>query len=327
MKELISYDRISWFEVILKGANLSDVFSQVQQISQLQKRVNEFIQNIDYIRGNLESEKSVLEDKKRDAIRLKSLNALQKDSLAAKKSEKNRLLAETKGSEAVYSQKITKSKRDVQVIRQQLFRLESIGVSMTFEDAYNFAKFAGDKTGIRPAFILGIFQVESKLGTNVGGGNWYKDMYQCYIKLGKRSRAEQEKAAFMKITSDLGLDPDAMPVSKEPYYGCGGAMGAAQFIPTTWLSYSDQIASLTGHNPPSPWNIEDAFTASSIKLSQNGANSKTVAGERKAAGMYIAGSRWQNSVAQRYASQVLSWADYYQEQIDALESGSLAIKY
>lgn len=114
-------------------------------------------------------------------------------------------------------------------------------------------------------------------------------MYNCYINLGRRSAAESQKRAFLKITDQLGFDPDKMPVSRRPSYGCGGAMGPAQFIPTTWLLYEDKVAALTGHNPPNPWNIEDAFTASAVFLGEGGAAAQTKAGELKAARIYISG--------------------------------------
>ena len=49
------------------------------------------------------------------------------------------------------------------------------------------------------------------------------------------------------------------------------------------------MASFTGHNPPSPLNIEDAFTASAIFLADSGARSQTRAGELRAARTYISG--------------------------------------
>ncbi len=316
--ELDNYDKISWFEILLNGGNISDILGQIQSIYQLQKEVNIFIKNIDSLKENLELEQNSLKERKRDIERLQSLNSIQRESLKRKKINKNILIKKTKGSERRYKKLKKLSSKEIQTIKQQLYKLESVGISMSFEEAYQKAKFAGGKTGIRPAFLLGIFQVESRMGTYIGGGNWQKDLYQCYINLGKRSRAEREKNAFLEITSSLGLNPDSMPVSRKPNYGCGGAMGAAQFLPSTWLGYKKQIMSLTGNNPPSPWNIEDAFVASSILLSNNGANTRTIAGERKAAAKYIAGSRWKRSVAQRYASQVLEWAEFYQNQINAI---------
>ena len=141
-------------------------------------------------------------------------------------------MVKTKGEEKLYTASIKKSQKDIAMIRQQIFSLESVGVSMSFEEAIKKAQFAGEKTGIRPAFLLAIFQVESRLGTYVGGGSWRKDMKSA------------ERPLFLKITTALGLDPDSMPVSKKPWYGWGGAMGPAQFIPSTWLSYADKLPRL-----------------------------------------------------------------------------------
>jgi membrane-bound lytic murein transglycosylase B len=86
----------------------------------------------------------------------------------------------------------------------------------------------------------------------------------------------------LDITRRLGLDPDKMPVSKKAWYGYGGAMGPAQFIPSTWILYEKRISTLTGNNPPNPWNPEDAFMAAAIYLKDSGANKQTVKAERYA---------------------------------------------
>ncbi|MEK9174802.1 MAG: lytic murein transglycosylase, partial [Patescibacteria group bacterium] len=102
--------------------------------------------------------------------------------------------------------------------------------------------------------------------------------------------AEKQKNAFFKITRELGYNPDSMPVSKKPNYGCGGAMGPAQFLPSTWLLFDDKVSSLTGHNPPDPWKVEDAFTAAALYLADAGATAKTQKTELRAAKAYISGS-------------------------------------
>lgn len=306
LKRLEQYDNTSWIGILFSGASISDFFNQIRYIQNIQNEVNEFITNIDSIRKDLEGQREDLEDKKSDITRLKNLNVLQQSSLEQKQKEKSTLLAKTRGEEKLYTESIKRSQKDITLLRQQLFTLESVGVSMSFEEAIKKAKFSGEKTGIRPAFLLAIFQVESRLGTYVGGGSWKKDMKPA------------ERPLFQKITTALGLDPDAMPVSKKPWYGWGGAMGAAQFIPSTWLSYADQVAALTGHNPPSPWNIEDAFIASGLKLVGNGAGGHTYQGEHTAAAKYIAGGNYKKSVGQAYANNVMDWADHYQKQIDVL---------
>jgi len=316
LKQLQEYDSVNWVGVLFSGESLSDFFNQVRYVKNIQADINDFIANIDGIRNNLEQEKADLEDKKADIVRLKSLNSLQKTSLEQKQKEKRTLLEKTKGQEKLYTDSMKRSKKDITLIRQQLYTLQSVGVSMSFEEALAKTEFAGQKTGIRPAFLLAIFQVESKLGTYLGGGSWRVDM------------KPKERPLFLQITSALGLDPDAMPVSKRPSYGWGGAMGAAQFIPSTWLAYADQIASLTGHNPASPWDIEDAFVASALKLVGNGAGTHAYKDEHKAAAMYLAGGNYKKKVAQAYANNVMDWADYYQNQVNVLsgvsvKSGSL----
>ncbi|MBI3684794.1 lytic murein transglycosylase [Candidatus Azambacteria bacterium] len=307
LQELNKYDGVNWVGALFFGGNLSDLFNHVRGLQNIQRDVNEFIMHIDDIRKDLESDRSDLEDKKDDMVRLKNLSTLQKQTLEKKQSEKSTLLEQTKGQEKLFQEGLKKSKKDAVMIRQQLFTLESVGVSMSLGEAIEKALFTGQKTGVRPAFLLAIFQVESRLGTYVGGGSWRKDMKPA------------ERPIFLQLTQKLGLDPDTMPVSKHPYYGWGGAMGAAQFIPSTWSAYEHQVAALTGHNPPSPWSIEDAFIASGLKLVGNGAGSHAYKDEHTAAAKYLGGGNYKKRVSQIYANNVMDWAEYYQGQIDVLE--------
>ena len=69
------------------------------------------------------------------------------------------------------------------------------------------------------------------------------------------------------------------------------------------------MAELTGHRPPNPWSIEDAFMASAIKLANGGATSQTRAGESAAARAYIGGStRCSSRICNYYANAVLNKA-------------------
>jgi membrane-bound lytic murein transglycosylase B len=158
-------------------------------------------------------------------------------------------------------------------------------------------------------------EVETRLGRNIGSGNWEDDMYLCYIRLATiyypareahyRKRAETEKNAFFVIVNQLGLDPKSVKVSKEPAYGCGGAMGPAQFIPSTWLSYAERVTAITGNSPPNPWSFEDAFTASAIKLAAGGATAQTRDSEIRASKAYISGrATCSSSICNYYANLV-----------------------
>ena len=96
-------------------------------------------------------------------------------------------------------------------------------------------------------------------------------------------------------------------------------MGAAQFMPMTWLLYENKVAALTGNNPPSPWAAKDAFAASAIKLSGDGASAKNYNAEWKAAMIYLAGGNWAKSAYRFYGDAVMDLAGDFQEQIDLLE--------
>jgi len=138
-------------------------------------------------------------------------------------------------------------------------------------------------------------------------------------------KPSRDHAPFLAITSELGLDPNLMPVScpmrdsRGQQIGWGGAMGPAQFIPSTWVLYKSAISERTGSNPPNPWNPRDAFMASGLLLRDNGAAGSRE-NERKAAAKYFAGGNWNSTLGRTYANQVLAKVDAYQEQIDLLQS-------
>lgn len=297
-------DQKTLTEILLKSGALSDFFNELNNVRTTQENLKNAIDSIRSIKSNLEVKKVDLEDKKDEMLQLKTIQELEKKNLVQNKSTKDKILRDTKGQESKFQELVKKSQKDIQMIKEQITYLEQNGVSV--EDAIKFGQLAAIAAGIRPAFLIAILEIESRLGKNVGTGTWIDDMYGCYKRLGKPQRAEQEKAAFMKIVTSLGMNPDTVKVSREPNYGCGGALGPAQFLPTTWLGYVDKVAALTGHNPPNPWNIEDAFMASAIKLAAGGANSKTQVGEIRAAKAYVSGNpNCTKAICYSYSSMVI----------------------
>ena len=96
-------------------------------------------------------------------------------------------------------------------------------------------------------------------------------------------------------------------------------MGPAQFIPSTWLSYRERVSEVTGNVPPSPWNIEDAFAASAIKLAAGGATAQNEEAEWKAAMLYFAGGNWNNPAYAFYGDTVEDLTSRYNAMIQILE--------
>jgi len=305
---LDQFESDNLLSIILKHRRLSDFFQTINQMEALQGNILASLEDLRQLKSDLEVKKDDLGRQNEEYSRLKSLEVTQQRSLEVNKSRKQTVL---KSKETVISQK----KRDLATLKSQLFYLEKTGISV--EDAVKFADLAASRAGIRTAFLLAILEVETgkrfqegviSVGTNLGTGHWNRDMYQCYKNLGKPKTAERQKAAYFEITDELNYDPDAMPVSRAPSYGCGGAMGPAQFIPTTWNLYKNKVAALTGHNPPDPWNVEDAFTAAAVYLAEAGATAQTLAAEKRAAMTYIGGPRCTSYTCRTYANNVVTLA-------------------
>jgi len=306
LQTIYESDQQGMVEIFLSNDKLSDIFDKINSLQQVQESIQESMASIKQLKGDLEQDKQALEDRREEMNQLKVLQEIQRRSIAYQQEEKKNLLSQTKGQESNYQNLLKKAKADAESIKKNLYLLEGVGVSMPLEAAYQQAKRASDLTGVRPAFLLAVLKNESSWGERVGTGTWRRDMHT------------RDQQPFIEICKALNLDPDKMPVSRRPSYGWGGAMGPAQFLPSVWLSYQSKIAKLTGHNPPNPWDIGDAFVAAGIKMAQAGANEKTSNAEWKAAQIYFAGKRWNNPTYYFYGNQVMDLAGVIQDQLDII---------
>lgn len=301
-------ESISIAEFVMGNRTVSDLFSDIDHFTELGVALSKSRDAVATYKDDTEQEKKALEGRKTEEVELRAIQTLEKQRIEQNKKEKANILKVTRGQEAIYQEILTARQKDAAAIRSELFVLQG-SKAISFEKAYEYALIAETKTGVRPAFLLGIITEETNLGENLGSGNWRTDMHPT-----------RDQPVFSQITSELGFNPDTMPVSKKPWYGWGGAMGPAQFIPSTWILYKDKIASLTGHSPPNPWDPYDAFMASAILLKENGGAGGNYSKERLAALRYLAG--WTNANKKAYAfygDDVMELAEKYQNQIDILK--------
>jgi membrane-bound lytic murein transglycosylase B len=169
------------------------------------------------------------------------------------------------------------------------------------------------------AFLLAILTQESNLGKNVGTCNRPGDPPEKSWKVVMKPTRDQEP--FKTITSELGRDPDITPVScpmknkDGSQMGWGGAMGPAQFIPSTWMGYRARVAAITG-KAADPWDIRDAFVAAALLLKSNGAD-ETRDGQWKAAMRYFSGGT--NTRYRFYGDNVLATTAKYEQDIKDLK--------
>lgn len=297
-------------EIVLGYQKMSDFFAGEDTLEPIHRLIQDTLDEIKTTKKQTEKEKDDLTEKQAEQVQLKTAQEMERKTLAANEAEKQNVLKVTKGLEKGYKAVMALKQKDAATIRSQLFLLSG-SPSISFEKAVEYGNLVWKTLKVRPAFLLGVIREESNLGANVGKGNWKEDL--------SHNKCASQREAFVKITSELGLDPDLLPVSKKVWYGyCGGAMGPAQFMPTTWLLYKKSISNITGNNPPNPWDPKDAFVASGLLLKDNGAATGGVAAERKAALKYLAGGNWNKLAYAFYGNDVMEFASEYQEQIDII---------
>lgn len=278
-----------------------------------------FVELRDLQKVNLEAKESLAkeQDKERDA---KSEIEMQKKKAQAAEAEKQRLLNLNKTEQNNYQKVIANKAAEAAAIRTALFKLAGGGAAIPFGTAYEYAKSASAKTGVRPAFLLAILTQESNLGANVG---------QCYLTdadtgagvrvssgafVSRVMKPGRDVAPFLKITADLGLDWKTTRVSCPLSVGYGGAMGPAQFIPSTWVLFDDRVASALGVSSANPWNPPDAFMASAMYLGDLGGVNGSYSAEMRAACKYY-GSGGSSCT---YGKQVMAKVSSIQADIDII---------
>lgn len=316
---LWQHDQYSFFYYLVMSNSISDIFNSVNNYSEIIGGLQRVTFDVSTTKAELEKQQADLEDQQSSMNNLLAVKALQQSQLTGSVNEQKNLLSITKGKESNYQKIVTDAKTEAAKIKSRIYQLLDVSTNITFGQAYDIADWVSRQTGVRPAFLLAILTQESNLGRNVGTCNRLGDPPSKSWKVIMKPTRDQEP--FLAITKELGMDPDVTPVScpmrdkSGNQIGWGGAMGPAQFIPSTWMGYKNKVSQLTGSSPANPWDIRDAFVASAIKLKADGADG-TRQGEWNAAMRYFSGST--NSAYRFYGDNVLSLADGYQEDIDQL---------
>ncbi len=320
-------DAASVVDVALSSKSVSRFFADLDAFASIKTALAASFTAIRETSTATENEKAALEMRLAEQHDLQTEAQLAKRQVLAQEQEKQQLLRATKGQEAAYQKLISANQKTAAQIRSELFVLAGGAGQIPLPAAITLAQQAGKATGVRPALILGVLKQETDLGANVG---------QCLLTNSPRKgdgktkktgatvlnvmKPDRDVDPFITLTAALGFDAFSMPVSCPPGYGYGGAMGPAQFIPSTWTLYQGRIVKLAGHvlTNANPWDNLDAFTATALYLSDLGASALTASAERTAALRYFAGANYRKPGYAFYGDSVMQFAANFEQEIGIL---------
>ncbi len=308
-------------EILLAQSSITGFFNDLDKFESVQVGLKDTFHQVRTDKTETEVEKNTLGKRRDSETDARILIQQEEKSIKANEAEKQRLLSISKGNEAAYQADLAKKRARAAEIRAALFPLRG-SEPIPFGTALQYANAAAAKTGIRPAFLLAIIQQESNLGANVGTCNRTGDpatKHWSQIMPGPKEQAAGEsrrddQTIFLRIVKDLGVSPEGLPLSCPWGSGWGGAMGPAQFIPTTWQMFEKRISTAVGGVHPDPWKPAHAFMASAIYLTDLGADAKTYSAERNAACRYYSGRACDSAAPANafYGNEVVVRADTIQ---------------
>ncbi|OGZ20850.1 MAG: hypothetical protein A2W55_00605 [Candidatus Nealsonbacteria bacterium RIFCSPHIGHO2_02_38_10] len=323
LRDIYVEDQKSILEILFSERRISGFFENLAALIALDSKSKNILSDIKVLKTNLESQKESLDQEKTDLERTVKIQTLQKNESDKTKKDQEYYLQLTEGEYQKQLIQKTEIQKKASEIRARIFELIGVSKVSTFGEAYEIAKYVESAVGIRPAFLLAILTQESNMGKNVG---------QCYLKnevtgegivaysgkvVLRVMKPTRDISPFISICKDLGRDPFNTPVSCPMSFGYGGAMGPAQFIPSTWVLFVDKIKSIIG-KPGDPWNIKDAFLAAGLYLADAGAKAQTYKSEWNGSLRYFSGGL--NMQYKFYADSVMKIASQYEEDIKALEA-------
>lgn len=303
LRELNRFDRTNKMLQLFDTKSFSDFYRQLNFTEILNDKAAQATAEIKSSRNDLELDRDVLVNKRLEQESALALLKVYSEEATRAQAEyqtmKSRNASEIKSLSDVMSS--TANQRNK--LQQELFAMTSEGQSIKFAEAAKYARYASEKTGIRPELIMSIVKQETDFGNNVGTGTYKSDMNP------------NQWDDFAKVCLSLKRSPENTPVSARPksYSGWGGAMGIAQFLPGTWLGIADEVSVITGHKPADPWNPTDAFMAVGVKFQKMGASKTDRNSEWEAAGRYFAGGNFRKFPW--YGDNVMNRADVYAEQL------------
>ncbi len=314
-------------DLLFSGSTLSDFLLDLDEQISLNSAIQDAVAGIKRNKSSAEVARQSLAQKQAQETNAKISIEEEQAKIQRSQKQKAALLSLSKAQQKSYQGSIAQQQAKAAAIRTALFSLRDTG-AIQFGTALDYAIQVSKVTGVRPAFLLAILTQESNLGKNVGSCYVTNFTTGAGVKVSTGAavsgvmKPSRDVKPFLAITGALGRDPAETRVSCPiGGVGYGGAMGPAQFIPSTWQLFEAKIKAALNVSVADPWNPRDAFTASALYLADLGAASGSLAAEKNAACRYYSGRSCDNKSPANafYGAQVMSKAvDIQVNMIDPL---------
>ncbi len=322
-------DSYSVAEALFSDKDFSSFFINVNSYASTRLAMKDLIDELRGVKQKTEEQKVELAKERDKQAAIKAEIEENKKKVEADQKTQKSLLSQSQTQEKAYTSLVAEKQAKASAIRTALFGFRD-AEAIPFGTALSYAEEASRKTGVRPALILGILEQESSLGKNVGSCI-ITDLSSGQTKNINSGRvytngihSTRDLPTLQTLLGALGRDPFVTRVSCPLSIGYGGAMGPAQFIPSTWNIMVSKISQATGKITPDPWDPKDAIMAMALFLQDLGASTQNYTNERTAACRYYSGKNCYTSSGRAgaglsYGNSVMSRANTIQANIDILQ--------
>ncbi len=280
---------------VLSQETIFEAYGDIDAFASIKLGIKKSVDEIRGVKTETETERKTLEKKKDEETDVKVQLETAKKQVELNEAQKQQLLSVSKDKEKSYQQVLADKARRRSEILAVLFNLRDAS-AIPFGKALEYANDASAVSGVTPAFILAIITQESNLGANQG--SCYVTNFDTGAGVGSKTgtpfknvmKPTRDVGPFQDITIALGRDPAktlvSCPIASAGTSSWGGAMGPAQFIPSTWRGMASKVASALGVKTPDPWNPRDAIMASALFLKELGGVGNSYTAQIKAACKY-----------------------------------------
>ena len=235
LRRINEFEQRGFLSFLVSGTPLSSFFERFNKYSNLRGGLETSVREMETLSDRIIMSNEELSEKKTAQGLIKKQQQADANQVTTRRKQKERVLEtqiaredETKDQISIYEARSAE-------IRNRLFDLSGTG-AIPFGQALEYAEQVERAFSVRPAFLLGVINYESKLGKQVGESSYLTEAHPL-----------RDLPVFPYIAKLLGFsDPNKLPVSAAPQNGYGGAMGPSQFLPSTWVEYGGLVNTKTG---------------------------------------------------------------------------------